>query len=242
MPGIIMDDANASGLRLGLSPSNFENGIPNSLDNGVKNGSHGDFKDQSSRDHGLSQERNGGIYNSNDGLKYQRELTADSLSMRAPELVHITQGFFPYAQLVSRSVQQCWNDLLDVMNELAETQVPTQNQELQSSLVNGKTPGNQSAENIHKKMRLLEFAQAKRAEFIKLLVLSQWGRQAADVSKLIDIQNFIRMRHMAYTGALQRVGDMKRDLVQAQVANPDLKTASEVLSKGKVAALPDVSI
>ncbi|GAD98631.1 mediator of RNA polymerase II transcription subunit 14 [Paecilomyces variotii No. 5] len=239
MPGIIMDDANASGSRLGLNPSNLENGIPNSSsDNGVKRGDHGDSKDR-------SHERNGGPFNDSnnqsDGVKSQRESTSGPLSKHAPELLHITQGFFPYAQLVNRSVQQCWNDLVDVMNELAETQVPSQNQESQpTALVNGKTGANQSAENVHKKMRLLEFAQAKRAEFIKLLVLSQWGRQAADVSKLIDIQNFIRTQHMAYTGALQRVGDMKRDLVQAQVANPDLRTAAEVLSKGKVATLPDL--
>ncbi|KAJ9357254.1 mediator complex subunit MED14-domain-containing protein [Paecilomyces variotii] len=236
MPGIIMDDANASGSRLGLNPSNRQNGITNSsTDNGVKGGDRGDSKD-------VSYDRDGGVFNSNnhDGVKSQRESTSGSASMRVPELPHITQGFFPYAQLVNRAVQQCWNDLVDVMNELAETQVPSQNLEPQSSLVNGKTAGNQSAENVHKKMRLLEFAQAKRAEFIKLLVLSQWGRRAAEVSKLIDIQNFIRTRHMAYSGALQRVGDMKRDLVQAQVANPDLKTAAEVLSKGKVAALPDL--
>ncbi|KAF7586354.1 mediator complex subunit [Aspergillus hancockii] len=79
-----------------------------------------------------------------------------------------------------------------------------------------------------------------RNEFIKLLVLSQWSRQAADVSKLIDLQNFIRTRHHAYTGALQWVGDMKRDLVQAQVANPDLKTALEVLSKGKAMSMSDL--
>jgi mediator of RNA polymerase II transcription subunit 14 len=108
-------------------------------------------------------------------------------------------------------------------------------------LTNGKTPGNQSSENVHKKLRILDFAYAKRAEFIKLLVLSQWSRQAAEVSRLIDIQGFIRTRHHAYTLAVQAMGDMKRDLVRAQVANPDLKTALEVLSKGRVESLPDVS-
>jgi mediator of RNA polymerase II transcription subunit 14 len=125
--------------------------------------------------------------------------------------------------------------------ELAEIQ--TSSQEPISSLLstNGKPPGNQSPENVRKKLRALEFAQHKRGEFIKLLVLSQWSRQAADVSKLIDIQNFIRAQHQAFAGALQWMGDMKRDLVRAQVANPDLRTALEVLSKGEIVSMPDVS-
>lgn len=154
------------------------------------------------------------------------------------ELPHITQGFFPFGILVNRAVQQCWNDLSELVTELASIQVSSD-----STLapVNGKLPGNQSVENVHKKVRILDFAHAKRAEFIKLLVLSQWSRQAAEVSRLIDIQGFIRTRHQAYTAAVQYVGEMKRDLVRAQVANPDLKTALEVLAKGKVVTLPHVS-
>lgn len=152
------------------------------------------------------------------------------------ELAHVTHGFFPFAKLLNRSVQQCWNDLSDVITELAEVRASSQN-EIQA----GKSPGNQSGENIHKKLRILGFAHSKRAEFIKLLVLSQWSQQAADVSRLIDIQGFIRTRHQAYSSAIQMVGDMKRDLVRAQVATPDLKTALEVLTRGEVAAMSDVS-
>ena len=166
---------------------------------------------------------------------------ASTAAKEPPELMHITQGFFPFSKLVNRSVQQCWNDLSDLTTELAEMQVSSHDQSSMSIPTNGKLPGNQSSGNIHKKIRILDFAHAKRAEFIKLLVLSKWSRQAADVSQLIDLQGFIRTRHQCYAGALQWVGDMKRDLVRAQVANPDLKTAQEVLSKGKVVAMPDVS-
>jgi mediator of RNA polymerase II transcription subunit 14 len=155
------------------------------------------------------------------------------------DLTHITQGFFPFGTLVNRSVQQCWNELSELITELAAIQVP---QQASLGATNGKASGNQSSENVHKKLRLLDFAHAKRAEFIKLLVLSQWSRQAADVSRLIDIQGFIRTRHQSYDAALQYVGEVKRDLVRAQVANPDLKTALLVLSKGQVATLPDVGL
>lgn len=158
-----------------------------------------------------------------------------------PELAHITQGFFPFTKLINRSVQLCWNDLSDLITELAEIQASSQTQPSPSIPINGKSTEGQSPENVHKKVRILEFVHGKRADFIKLLVLSQWSRQAADVSKLIDIQGFIRSRHQAYAGALQWVGDMKRDLVRAQIANPDLKTALEILSKGKMVAMSDVS-
>ncbi|KAF3401197.1 Mediator of RNA polymerase II transcription subunit 14 [Talaromyces pinophilus] len=148
----------------------------------------------------------------------------------APPLMHITQGFFPYSQLVHRAVQQCYNDLCDVITELADS-----TQQQQSSSANGKP----DPAAIQKRIRILEFAQTKRTEFIKLLVLSQWSRQAVDVSKLIDLQNFIRTRHFAYQTAVQRVADMKRDLVRAQVANPDLQTALEVLTTGRVSNMPE---
>lgn len=161
-------------------------------------------------------------------------------SANLPELPHITQGFFPFSKLINRSVQQCWNDLSDLITEMAEIQVSPQDSSSLQLPTSGKPLGNQTPENLLKKSRVLDFAHAKRAEFIKLLVLSQWSRQAADVSKLIDLQNFIRTRHQAYMSALQWVGDMKRDLVQAQVANPDLKTALEVLSIGKVLSMSDL--
>lgn len=155
------------------------------------------------------------------------------------EIPHITQGFFPFATLVNRAVQNCWNELSELISELATLQVPSDHAAAPGAI--GKPLGNQSAQNMHKKLKILEWGQAKRAEFIKLLVLSDWSRQAAQVSRLIDIQGFIRTRHQAYANAINYVGVMKQDLVRAQVANPDLKTALEVLAKGGVASLPDVS-
>lgn len=193
----------------------ISNGTSNSLD-------HPDKSAQGSA------HTNGALQN----LRTPADKTGELESVTPFELPHITQGFFPFGTLVNRSVQQCWIELSEVITELAAIDVPP---------ANGKPGGNQSPENLRKKSRLLEFAHDKRAEFIKLLVLSQWSRQAADVSKLIDIQAFIRTRHQAYDSALQYVGEVKRDLVRAQVANPDLKTALEVLSKGRVSSLPDVS-
>ncbi|KAL4889725.1 mediator of RNA polymerase II transcription subunit 14 [Aspergillus ambiguus] len=235
MPGVIMDDTTVGGPPKGPS-------VHDSSQNGVST------LDGRANVHGMSSGPNdepnhpNGLSKSIDGHGQTVESSAaktDFVGLRQPpELPHITQGFFPFAQLINRSVQQCWNELSELVTELAEVQIPSQDSGSLPGAANDKALGNQSEQNMQKKLRLLDFAHSKRAEFIKLLVLSQWSRQAADVSRLIDIQNFIRLRHQAYLGALQWVGDMKRDLVQAQVGNPDLKTALEVLAKGEVVSMP----
>ncbi|OAX80806.1 hypothetical protein ACJ72_04860 [Emergomyces africanus] len=163
-----------------------------------------------------------------------------------PELVHISQGFFSLGHLINRAAQQCWNDLTDLIAHLADPQTDSSNPASQAAsapitTTNGKyRPSSTSAaENAQRKLRILEFAQAKRADFIKILVLSQWSRRAADVGRLIDIQAFIRMRYDCYNGAILSVGEMKRDLIRAQTSNPDLGMALEVLSTGKVAAMQE---
>ncbi|RAL05041.1 mediator of RNA polymerase II transcription subunit 14 [Aspergillus ibericus CBS 121593] len=235
MPGVVMDDASIGGLRHRPGSSFSQDG------QSYARGETARFNGATNSQAGQTHVNGVGKNTSHDrAIEAPPVHYASRKTIGAPELPHITQGFFPFSKLVNRSVQQCWNDLSDLITELADIQVNAH--EFHSSPIptSGKSSGNQSPENIRKKLRLLEFSHAKRAEFIKLLVLSQWSRQAADVSKLIDIQNFIRTRHQAYTGALQYVGDMKRDLVQAQVANPDLKTALEVLSKGKVESMSNL--
>ncbi|KAL2844307.1 mediator complex subunit MED14-domain-containing protein [Aspergillus pseudoustus] len=231
MPGIAMEQSNIGGrgpdfrdqmndfsTPLNINQSGYSVEAPNGIlhTNGVR---HNDL-------------------HQNDGIG--RSKMGSSAIREPPELEHITQGFFPFSKLVNRSVQQCWNDLSEMIAELAEIQISSQESGNSSISTNGKPLGNHSPENVRKKLRALEFAQTKRGEFIKLLVLSQWSRQAADVSKLIDIQNFIRAQHQAFAGALQWIGDMKRDLVRAQVANPDLKIALEVLSKGEIVSMTDL--
>lgn len=234
MPGVVMDNVNIEGSVRQPGLNEPRNGVPNAFDNADKSGQlsgmNGSFYVNGA---------SSGIAASNQHPRMLADKAVEIVPTSPFKLPHITQGFFPFGTLVNRSVQECWNELSELITELATIQVPASGGSIST---NGKPAGNQSSENVHKKLRLLDFAHAKRAEFIKLLVLSQWSRQAADVSRLIDIQGFIRTRHQSYDAALQYVGEVKRDLVRAQVANPDLKTAVEVLSKGRVASLPDVSL
>ncbi|KAB8214754.1 mediator of RNA polymerase II transcription subunit 14 [Aspergillus novoparasiticus] len=236
MPGVVMDNTKIGGAGQGSAIHDSRNGMPSLTPNINRTSAFGDS-------HAGRVHINGMTKNAVDPSQAEDASTVNIIStksMELPGLPHITQGFFPFSKLISRSVQQSWNDLSDLITEMADIKVSPQEQNSLQLPASGKSFGNQSPENIRKKARILDFAHAKRAEFIKLLVLSQWSRQAADVSKLIDLQNFIRTRHQAYMGALQGIGNMKRDLVQAQVANPDLTTALEVLSKGKVSSMSDL--
>jgi mediator of RNA polymerase II transcription subunit 14 len=234
MPGIMMDDVSTSGSRRETNTQMANNGISSATPITKNDVGAAELKNKLRYLNGASKGGEAPMSN-NEG-----QVPSRSLSQAPPELVHITQGFFPFAQLVNRAAQQCWNDLIDLITELADVQAPRQPQAPHLTTANGKPAEGQSAENVHKKLRILDFGQAKRVEFIKLLVLLQWSRQAIDVSQLVDLQGFIRTQHQAYYGALQRVGDMKRDLVRAQMANPDLRTALEVLSRGRVANMPNV--
>ncbi|KAL4974532.1 mediator complex subunit MED14-domain-containing protein [Aspergillus desertorum] len=231
MPGVIMDQNNINGR--GPKLHDQMNGVPLTPVNPSQSRNPVVLQNGSLRTNGVQD---------SDLRQHDENYPTEMMSATGepPKLQHIVQGFFPLAKLLNRSVQQCWNDLAELVAELAEIQVPSHDPNLTPISANAKVLGNQSSENVRKKVRALEFAQTKRGEFIKLLVLSQWSRQAADVSRLIDIQNFIRTQHQAYAGALQCMGDMKRDLVRAQVANPDLNTALEVLSRGEVVSMPDL--
>lgn len=232
MPGVIMDNANIDGPIQRPGITDAMNGASTSTEK---------TDNFSNSINGPVHVNGASIDLSNRQSKAPAGKTAGLTPAEPFEIPHVTQGFFPFGILINRATQQCWNDLSELITELAALQVPPQEFSTSLATPNGKSPGNQSSENVRKKLRVLDFAHTKRAEFIKLLVLSQWSRQAVDVSRLIDLQGFIRTRHQAYAAAVQYVGEMKRDLVRAQVANPDLKTALEVLSKGRVKSLPDVS-
>ncbi len=159
-----------------------------------------------------------------------------------PEIEHITVGYQPVSTLISRLCQAAFNELRDVINAMAEMPVAPPR--------NGVTPGNgqmtvngagdDSPANVQKKMRLMKFTQDRRAQFIKALVLTQWSRQSAEVSKVIDLKIWLDRQRSYYDEAWFWLGDMKRSLAPAKMPNPDIDTALEALSTGKSKDYPDV--
>ena len=129
----------------------------------------------------------------------ERNLSADLealVGMLPPEIEHITTGYVPLAALIPRLVQETFNGLTEVIDEMAELDPSPSSRDAQihhvAPQLNGAGPGAadlspSSQVNVQKKLRMLNFAQDRRAQFIKILVLSQWSRQAIPIGKVIDL-------------------------------------------------------
>ncbi|KAL6714640.1 mediator complex subunit [Lecanora helva] len=159
-----------------------------------------------------------------------------------PDIEHITFGYTPFHQLISRLVQETFNGLIDVINDLSEVAIPASGQHAPSNHVNHfiDRTGEVSAGNLQKKLRLLNFTSDRRAQFIKILVLLRWAGQAEAVSKVIDLNVWINQRLQEYKACISWIGELKRMLGPLRDPNPDIKTALEVLSTGRHTGLSDL--
>ena len=159
-----------------------------------------------------------------------------------PEIQHITEGYVPFSTLISRLVQETFNGLTDTINDMADIPVAQSSQNGTLNHVNNQLNGNASTDgNVQKKLRILNWANDRRAQFIKILILSRWALQADAVSKVIDLNVWANTRIGEYRNCVSWIGELKRMLIPLRDPNPDIKTALEVLSLGKASWLPDLT-
>ena len=160
------------------------------------------------------------------------------------EIRQLTEHFRPFHKLVHRSVQQTWNTFSDLLDQLSEiTLAPNStapNTSYSKPQTNGAVSGDQSPANLEKKDRILKFQQDQRALYIKLLVLHDWFKKSRGIDQVIEISMWIHDQRMHFQQAADFIGNMKRELALWQVPNPDLRTAIEVLSNGRVSSLSDL--
>ncbi|KAJ8115267.1 hypothetical protein ONZ43_g4708 [Nemania bipapillata] len=156
------------------------------------------------------------------------------------EIQHITQGFVPVGRLLSRLAQQTHNQLEDEIMALARMPMPP-------SAMNGNTINtdlsldDNSIQNIDKKVRLLNFVQARHEEWVKALIIANWSRKAEPVSKLIDLMHHINTTRHIYQESLDHMITIKRDITWFRIPNPDLRTALHVLSTGQAPWMPELN-
>ena len=160
-----------------------------------------------------------------------------------PEIEHVTFGYVAFASLISRLVQETFNGLTDVINDMSDMPLsqprpsaPHNNIHRQS---NGD--GDPSQVNVQKKLRILHFASDRRAQFIKILILSRWARQIEAVSKVIDLNFWLSNQIGQYNECCSWMGELKRRLIPLREPNPDVETALKVLSLGKASWRADLS-
>ena len=156
-----------------------------------------------------------------------------------PEIEHITFGYVPISKLITRLCQQTFNDLTEVIDDMANSPVSQLNHST-GSQINGVGIVNTSQANVQKKLRILNFAQERRAQFIKILVLSQWSRQVEAISKVIDLKVWLDGRRRVYEEASVWMGELRRLLEPLKMPNADIKTAIVTFSSSNARWLPDV--
>ncbi|PWW75148.1 MED14-domain-containing protein [Tuber magnatum] len=133
------------------------------------------------------------------------------LVIRNPRLPHITQGFIELRLLASRLVQDSHNRLQGMVGLLAE--------------------GDRS--DGDKKARIIEHMLERRKQFIKLLVLTMWAKNAQAVSEVIDLKVFLDTRQEIFHKVVWNLYEVRRKMSYARIPNPDLDTAVRVLSTGR---------
>lgn len=172
------------------------------------------------------------------------ELAINRLDGLPIEIRQLTQHFRPFHKLVHRMVQQTWNNFSDLIDQLCDItvapNVAAPNASYAKTQINGAIPGDQSRENLEKKDRLLKFQQDQRALYIKFLVLHDWFKRSRGIDQAIEISMWIHDQRTHFAEAADFIGNMKRELALWQVPNPDLKTAVEILSTGRVSTLSDL--
>ena len=155
-----------------------------------------------------------------------------------PEIMHITEGYLPLSRLITRLAQDTFNGMTETITEMAEMQPQ---QAKVSGYLNGVSSSQLAQSNVNKKTKLWDFAQDRRAKFIKILVLSQWARQAESVGKVIDLNYWMNVQKANYNDATNWIGRLKAIVEPMKVPSPDLETALSALSTGKADWISDVS-
>ena len=165
------------------------------------------------------------------------------LGQLPPEIEHVTFGYVQFSSLISRLVQETFNELTDVINDMSDMSLSQPSQSAPHSHVHQQPngTGETSQTNMERKLRMLQFAGDRRAQFIKILILSRWAQQVEAVSKVVDLNFWLSNQIGQYNECCAWMGELKRRLAPLKEPNPEIKTALQVLSLGKASWLPDLN-
>ncbi|KAL9062517.1 MAG: hypothetical protein Q9157_008854, partial [Trypethelium eluteriae] len=171
----------------------------------------------------------------------------ESWNQLPPELQHFEESYLPLSTLIERVAQQCYNGLEDIIQQMAE-KPKDEAQRSVAPVVNGighnnaTIAGSQlSKEDLRKRTLLMTFARDQRDKLIKLMVLTQWSRQIGDITKLIDIFNWLSNQMRTHEDAATWTGQIRLNMLGEKQSNPDIRTALEVLTSGKASWMPELN-
>lgn len=117
------------------------------------------------------------------------------MSVLAPALPHITQGFYPLSRLIGRMAQESHTMFYDLTEAI------------------------QHQRDMVRREAVLAHVMERRSQWIKILVLTMWAKRAKDVSTAIDLKVMLDQINDHYNMANYELFGLRRDLANAKYAN-----------------------
>lgn len=152
-----------------------------------------------------------------------------------PELPDVSEVYKPMGRMVELLAQQCYHDLNLVIDQMADMTIS-------SPQVNGASSAapDTSPQSVEKKLLLMNFAQAQKDRFVKMLVLSDWARNMDDMNKLIELKVWLDSQNFAFDTVNTGMLAMRAALSRAKIPNPNIQGALELLATSKAPWYPDL--
>ncbi|KAF9431947.1 mediator complex subunit [Entomortierella beljakovae] len=140
--------------------------------------------------------------------------SSSSALTTVPVLPQNMAGMVPLSAIIHRMTNEAFSDLSNLSDVL-----PSMN-------------------DAQKKIQILQYALSKREQFIKLLVLTKWAKNANKFQQCQNIVGFLRHENELFTRAVGGLFETYRLFGRARVRNFDIPTAIDVLTTGTYQRLP----
>lgn len=131
---------------------------------------------------------------------------------KLPEIPHITNNIVPLSNVLRFYTQEAYKQLSRIIENLANTRT--------------------SDSDIARKKKYLELIILLRQDFIKIYTLVKWAQNAKDVSRLIDLLNWLRTQEFCFDNLSYGLNELN-SFSGAKLPNSDILTSLEVLVNGR---------
>lgn len=156
------------------------------------------------------------------------------------EIRHITQEFVPLSLILTRLAQFSYGRLQDTIHALANKPLPQPVANGASGNYQNTAAEDPSEESKEKKTIWLKTMEDLHHKWVKALVITEWGKKAHEVGKLIDIKCHLHDQIFLIEQIFNAMLGFKQSLHRIRTPSPDLKTALEILSSGEVSWMSDL--
>lgn len=127
-----------------------------------------------------------------------------------PPLPHVTTNIIPLLNVLRFHTQDAYKQLHQTVQKLATSTAP----------------------DVARKLALLDVIVAIRHDFVKIYTLVKWAQRSKEVSRLIDLLNWLRAQETHLDHLALGVGELGH-FSGAKLPSADLPRALEVLAKGR---------